>query len=155
MSFNVKFLDILADKLIETELFEMAFNRKDAESKITSLGVPIIEHLIKIFKWKDDLNYHKHIGDINGWLYKIQDIYLKGNTKPSANNYFQWIFVDNVRLGEVNIRRTIKALHRYHHLPVLRTDEEVYDIIKAILYKVSMDLPLNTFEDIENYYTNS
>lgn len=131
-------------------LFEMAFNRKDVESKVTSLSLPLIKHLIKILKWKDDINYNKHIGDMNSWLYDIQGFSIKGNKKPSQYDYYQWIFTD-VAKNEQTISRYIKGLHHYHSLQIIRTDEEVYDIIKSIIYKLSFDLPLDNFDNIEDY----
>lgn len=147
----MRWKEIIVNMIAESEIFEMAMARKDAESKITGLGEPTLEHLIKILKWQDNLNYQKHIGDINSWLYKIQNIYIKGNKKPTQHDYYTWIFVDNVTAGEIVIRRWIKGLYQYHDLYVIRTDEEVYDIIKHMIYQISFELPTNNFDDIADY----
>lgn len=131
-------------------LYEMAFSRKDIEGKITSLSLPIVKHLIKVLKWQDDQKYDKHLKDINSWIYDIQGFYIKGNRKPNQYDYFNWMFEDVVR-DERTCSRYIKGLHQYHSLPVIRTDEEVFNMIKAILYNVSFDLHINDFDDIRDY----
>jgi hypothetical protein len=146
----MRLLEVLCEKIINSELFENAFKRQEVESRVTDLSHPIIEHLIKILKWKDELNYYKHVGDINGRVQRIQKMYLKGNKKPTQQDYFQWLFIDGLK-DELTLIRWVRALYRYHHLPVLRSDEEVFNIIKAILYKISFDLPLNKYDNIEDY----
>lgn len=137
-------------EIIGDFLYEMAFARRDVESKITSLGLPIIKHLIKIVKWKDDSNYNKHVGDINSWFYDIQSFRIKGNKKPTQFDYYAWIFED-VIASEKTLFRFIKGLYQYHNLPELRDDQEVYDIIKNVIYQVSFDLPLDQFDNIQDY----
>lgn len=146
----MKVFEIITKCLSESILLDMAFNRKDVESNITSLADPVIEHLIKILKWKDEANYKKHIGDINSWIFKIQRLKLKGNKKPNQHDYYQWMFLDLVD-NEIDISRWIKGMYSYNSLTQLRPDEEVYNIIKAIMYKISFDLPLNNFDDISDY----
>ena len=146
----MRLLELLCENIINSELFENAFKRQEVESRITDLSHPIIEHLIKILKWKDDRNYQKHIHDINGCMYKIQSFKLKRNTKPSQQDYYQWMVVD-VLQDELNVELWIRGLHRYNHLSALQSDEEVFNIIKSILYKVSFDLLLIKFRNIEDY----
>ena len=146
----MKIFEIIADRISRTYIFEMAFDRKDVEARITSLSDPVVEHLIKMLKWKDDVNYEKHLGDINSWIFQIQRLKMRGNRKPSQHDYYTWMF-DDVAQNELTIGRFIKGLHRYHHLQVIRTDDEVHDIIKSILYQVSFELSLNNFDDIHNY----
>ncbi len=146
----MKVWEIISEKLADSFLFEMAFSRKEVESKITNESYQIIIHLIKILKWQDELNYQKHIGDVNSWLYKIQAYYIKGNKKPTQTDYYKWMFLD-VAQNEKTISRYIKGLHKYHHLPVIRTDDEVFDSIKGILYQISYELPLDNFDDLTTY----
>jgi hypothetical protein len=146
----MKLLEILCEKFINSELFENAFHRQEVESRITYLTYSVVEHLIKVLKWEDKLNYDTHIRDINSWMFKIQSFILKGNKRPTQKDYYQWM-VNDVVQNELNIELWIRGLHRYSHLPVLRTDKEVFDIIKIILYKTSLVLPLTNFRDITDY----
>lgn len=146
----MKLLELMCDKIINSDLFEQAFRRQEVESQITNLAHPVIEHLIKVLKWDDPINYNKHIGDINEWMYKIQRYKLKGNKKPYQCDYFQWMYTDWVTDADT-ISLWIRGLHRYSKLLVLRTDEEVYNIIRSILYQISYDLPINKYTTILNY----
>ena len=146
----MRLLELLGEKIINSVIFENAFRRQEVECRVTDLSHPIIEHLIKILKWKDDLNYYKHVRDINGWIQKIQKMYLKGNKKPTQQDYYQWLFIDGLK-DELTLIRWVRVLHEYQHLPELRTDEEVFNIIKSLLYKISFDLPLNKYDSLEDY----
>lgn len=146
----MKLFEIITDGILDSRLFEMAFRRREVESKITSLSSPICKHLIKILKWHDVLNYNKHVGDINDWIFDIQRMYIKGNRKPTQNDYFNWMYNDVIR-DELTVSRMIVGLHEYHDRPVIRTDEKVHDIIKAIMYQISYDLVLNKYDNIKNY----
>jgi hypothetical protein len=147
----MRILELLGEKIAKSSIFEMAFDRKDVEAKITSLSEPITEHLIKVLKWEDDTDKHKHLRDIDGWLYKVQRLKLRKNRKPTSHEYFEWLFTDVVQ-DEITLNRWIKGMHQYSTLPVSREDQEVFDIIKAIYYKVSFDLETNSFDTITNYY---
>ena len=147
----MRILELLGKKIAESSVFEMAFDRKDVEAKITSLSEPITEHLIKVLKWQDDTNKNKHLRDIDACLYKVQRLKLRKNRNPSNHEYFEWLFTDVVQ-DEVTLNRWIKGMYQYSNLPILKKDEEVFDIIKAIYYKISFDLEANSFETISNYY---
>lgn len=143
----------LFDNLTESFLdilYEMAFSRRDAESKITGLAHPIIEHLIKVLKWKDDLNYNKHLGDIDGWIRQIRIIKLKGNKVPKYNDYYQWMISDLIP-DKNTIELWIDSLNRYHQLKELRTNEEVYFTIIEIMNNLSKDLSKSIAKNIDSY----
>ena len=143
-------IDILVDTILDTRLFENALRRREVESKITDLAYPIFDHLIKIIKWQDSINYSKHCQDIDNWLSRIQNYYYKGNKKPNQYDYFQWMFHDVIRDQET-VSRQIRNMTRYQSLLEIRTNDEVYQIIKSIIYQISYDLPVNKFETITDY----
>jgi hypothetical protein len=143
-------LNKLAKTLGDSRLFELARSRRDVESRITSLSDPIIEHLIKLLKWDDSLNYTKHCRDIRKWMIAIQRLRYSGGRKPTSTDYFKWMFIDVV-YDESTLEQWIRSLHEYETLSVIRTDEEVFNIIKAMIYQISFDLELNQFTDISKY----
>ena len=145
--FEDKFLDWVEN----TPLLEMAWSRKEAESKITQLAKPILVHLIKILKWKDDHNFEKHCRDINVWCQDIEDIILKNGKRPEAKYYYQWMYVD-YRFNEPTISKWIKRLSiNYGNLKSIRDEIEVLTGLQIILQKLSIDIAANNFEDIKNY----
>ncbi|PQJ96996.1 hypothetical protein [Chromatium okenii] len=81
---------------IKTLIYEMAFERNKAESRVTELGLPVLHnHLIKILKWDDKNNYSKHIYDINNWLFQIQDITIKKKGKRFKPEQYYLFFLTN------------------------------------------------------------
>ena len=146
----MRMIDILVDTILDTRLFENALRRREVESKITDLAYPIFDHLIKIIKWQDSINYSKHCQDIDNWLSRIQNYYYKGNKKPNQYDYFQWMFHDVIRDQET-VSRQIRNMTRYQSLLEIRTKDEVYQILKSIIYQISYDLPVNKFETITDY----
>lgn len=137
-------------EVITGRLSEMAFERGELESKITSESYQVVQHLIKLLKWDDPVNANKHARDANNWLFKIQSFKMKKNRRPKSQDYYQWMFIDNVG-DEITIARFIRGMHEYQSLPVSRTDREVYDIIQDLIRRISPDLAANNFDGIENY----
>jgi len=146
----MRIYEIMFDEILYTKIFEQALRRRDVESAITSLSVPITKHLVKLLKWHDTLNYDKHIGDINNWLFDIQRLIIKGGKRPTQSDYFTWMFKD-VLNDEETLDRMIRGLHQYSNLLVIRKNDEVYNIIKNIMFQLSYDLELNDFDDIQDY----
>jgi hypothetical protein len=146
----MKLLEVLCEKLINSQLFENAYRRQEVESKITNLALPITKHLIKILKWRDPRNYQKHIRDIDSWIYDIQTLTIKNGKRPTQQDYFKWMFID-CAANQRTLSRLILGLHRYSNLPVLRTDEEVFDIIKMFFWNISKDLSLDQYQTLTNY----
>src|SRR5574344_668775 len=72
---------------------EMAFDRKTVMKKIDGLEKPLNLHLIKIIRYKDDLNFYKHLKDIIQWLEDIQELDVgKINKKLPEKEYFKLLF---------------------------------------------------------------
>jgi TusA-related sulfurtransferase len=135
---------------VSDRLYEMAFSKRDVESKITSLSVPIIEHLIKVLKWEDELNYDKHIRDISSWIRQIKPLKFKGNKFPKERDYYQWMFLDHFT-SEHDISEWVKDLTNYHQLTAIRDNEHVYFAISEIIKNISHDLAFNNLKDIKSY----
>lgn len=146
----VRLIEFLEDKIIDSRLFEMVFSRREVESKITELSFPVVEHLIKILKWDDRLNYQKHCSDINNWLLKIKSYKMKNGKRPKQSDYYQWMFHDTVQ-DEKTISHWVKVLTNYHTLKIIRTDKEVFDSITNILFELSKDLSKDDIKLIQDY----
>jgi len=138
-------------RFLEYFLLEQAKQRKDVESVITYLAEPLIEHLIKILKWQDELNYKKHCISIEDFIFDIEKkSKLKGNKLPKQKDYFRWIFNDVVQ-NQYIVDKWINSLHNYHELKVIRTNEEVFIELKRIIFELSKDLPYQKVKNIEFY----
>jgi hypothetical protein len=129
----------------------MAIARKHIENQVSDKSEQIIFHLIKILKWKDDLNYNKHCDDLNTWFWYCQK--KKINSKRIKIKQYQlWIF-DEYLTSSSDIDNIIKRdLNSYSkNLISIRTNQEVFNIIQDIKIPISKDLSLDRFEDIRNY----
>lgn len=132
-------------------IYEMARERAKAEEKVRSFCNPITNHLIKILKWKDPKNYHKHIDDINVFISKSYDFRFNKKKKFSKQEYFEFLFEDRINDLE-DLKRIIRfQLTSYHKLPIIRSDEEVYIILKRIMFIVCNDLVDKKFKGVEYY----
>ena len=142
--------NMIGDWLIDTDIVEQAHRRSDLESRITNESSQIIEHLIKVLKWSDPVNYNKHLKDIDGWLKAIVKLKMKSTGYPKQKDYYKWMFTDNV--GDVSdITMYVSTLDDYHHLPLLRNDADLYVIINNIMHSISVDFGNRIFKSIHEY----
>jgi len=145
------FADIIWDWAHESTLFEMAWSRQRATDKLHGLSKPILEHLIKILKWDDKLNYKKHCNDLSSWFNELQSVELKNAKKINSRLSFECLITDN-GFSLNNISRYIKNLRNYHQLPEIASDEEVYHKIIQIILAICVAIEKDTFEKIEDYF---
>jgi hypothetical protein len=143
--------DLLGDWLLDLPIVEQASRRAEIESKITALGEQIVRHLIKIYKWDDPINVNHHINDVSSWFEAIDNKKIKGG-KLKAKVYYQWILTDNVS-GVSDITKQVMRLKSdYGHIPVVRSDVEVYEAICDIVSRISIDMANNTFIKAHSYF---
>ena len=135
-----------------TELNEMAIDRSKAEKVITSLSDEVYEHLLKILYWKDELNYNKHIKDIDTWLIKVDRIEIKPNSKKlKTQDYLNWLYED-MHSSERQLEKTINKLSKdYGNLPIVTDKTNLYQKIKNIYSELSKDLSSDKFSTISKY----
>ena len=132
---------------------EMAFDRKTVMKKIDGLEKPLNLHLIKIIRYKDDLNFYKHLKDIIQWLEDIQELDVgKINKKLPEKEYFKLLF-SNRFTNETNSKH-IKDLEKgslkaYKDLERIRTEEETIKILFNIHKIIAKKLADNDIHDID------
>ena len=143
----------IVDNILEL-INEMAFEKSKAESKVTELGLPVLYHLIKIFKWNDQLNYNKHIHDINAWLIRIQDILIKPKSKRfKPEQYYKFLFEEQIKSKEdVTFKIESGIFDEYRDLKILEeSDQVIYEKLKSIYKNISVDISKREFKNIRNY----
>jgi CRISPR/Cas system-associated protein Csm6 len=140
---------------IKNLILEMAFERDHAENKITELALPVLNHIIKIFKYEDEYNNLKHINDIDNWLFNIQRILIKPRNKRfKPEQYFKFLFEEQIK-SPIDITNYInRELRKYKSLKQLNSDEEVYEELVKLYKKISIDISNDHFEGVENYFEN-
>ena len=133
-------------------LYETAKNKSIVEEKIGDKIIPITNHIIKVLKWKDDVNLHKHQDDINKWFMRIQMYKYKYKKRPKQQTLYELLFEDRIDCLEKINKIVKRELSKYHDLTVIRTDERVYEIMKVMMWEICGDISQNKCEDFEDYY---
>jgi hypothetical protein len=152
----MRIYEILIDKLIETSLFEMAFDRKTAKNKITDLSPLIFEHLLKLFVFNYPQGRDHWITELNGWFKSINKIYLKStNKKPSGTDIYTWLIFESAPHYDVNYLEDqvqIMIYEDYKNIPIHNYDPSwTLNKILSIIQNVSSDISKNKFRSIRDY----
>ena len=145
--------EFVLDVIIQTRLFEMAFKRKNAIDKVRGYQSTLINHLIKIFMFKDSENRNHWSSEVNNYLYDIQDIKLKGTNQPlESSMLFELMF--NEPIGHLNTvdKMMIRTQQQYQSERIMESDgHKIHKQIYNILHDVSHDISLDKFNDIRDY----
>ena len=141
----MKFSDLLLDKIIETDLFELVFKRKEILNKCFDLSPQICEHIIKLCCFINPVDINGHIKSINVWLDDIEKLRFKSNTRLEYHYYYDGIwnkFIDS----KDDLERVFNKLKskKYKNLPTRDVDFD-------LLYSKLCELMLDVSKDIEKY----
>ena len=144
------------DLLINTPLFEMAYERRKAKDLISDLSPNIVDHMIKLFVMHSPETKNHWISEINSWLFKIDAITLKPkNKRLQKTDIYEWLLIDNVPTYDASyVHRKIKHWKNSEYQNVIYTDfdaEFVMNKIKQILEHVCMDISNDNFQSVKNY----
>lgn len=148
------FKDFLIDKLIETELFELAYSRKRVLDKCLFLSSAICEHFVKLTCFNNPDDVRGHIKSLNGWFKDIKRLQIKGNKKLDSKYYYNEIWynlVDNYGVLE-DIFNDLRE-DEYSNIPVRKVNfKNLYDKLCCVMEDIADDLEDRKFEGIEFYF---
>ena len=136
-----------------TTINEMAYNRKAAISKIDDISKPIIEHLVKILKYKDPINFNKHCKDINEWVEKINELKVKSG-KLNQKDYYNAMWDLRMEPNNYDVIKRILIKQQPDYGSLEQTDldyKELFEKIKDIFVKLSKDMGSKLTIDIRDY----
>jgi hypothetical protein len=140
--------ELIGDWLMNTDIVTEALDRSKAQDRISGFTTPVVKHLVKILKWRDELNYQKHVGDIDDWLLELVDVRINNSKIPTRNDYTNWIIVHaHSHLPQWN--RKLKK--DYGKLPELRSDAEVTSELNRILSQLVDIIDKQMFNTIEQF----
>jgi len=156
IAYEMKIRELLLDKLSNSTLFEMAYERRKAKDTVTDLSPQIFDHLLKLFVFESPDTVNHWTQEINSFLNKINRIYLKPNkTKPDAVTLYTWIVDDSAPYYSVEyIKNTVDILtaQKYNAVKVRDYDPEwVLNKILSIMQLACKDIALNKFRTITDY----
>ena len=131
---------------------EMAFDRKTVIRKVEDLEDQINLHLVKIIRYKDDLNFEKHLKDVKNWLVQIQKMDVgKKNKKLPEKEYFKLLFTQPFT-DATNIKRIQdyekSDLKDCSKLPRIRSEQETVELLFKIHKEIAKRLAKNNIWDI-------
>ena len=90
--------EILLDRLIATELFEMAFDRQLEKNRVIDLSPQIFDHLLKLLVVSGETrtqNARIWEVELDAWFGQIDRIYLKSSKKkPTTTELYQWLVLN-------------------------------------------------------------
>lgn len=150
----MKIADIVTDWIINTELFEMAYQRKAVIGRVRSLQDEIATHLIKheYYDVSEETKSHWR-SEINAWIGRIQKSKLKGNKMLSGSTYYDLLF--NEPLGErsdvVGIIRVIDKIDGMGKYNKVGTVDQLHERLEKILHQLSYDISNQRIETIDYY----
>lgn len=151
----MKISDIISDWIINTELFEMAYQRKKAIDIITNYQGQIATHLVKHLYYDVSIETKKHWeAEINAWLGTINRIKLKGNKRLNPEVYYKILFEEP--LGELSdiqgivdsIDRFDDGMSSYGKVGDIRA---VHEPCEKILHAISYDASHDKLQRIDYY----
>lgn len=153
----MKWADFLLDKITETELFEMAYERKVMIDKCRDLSSQICFHIIKLTCFNNPNDVRGHLKSLNGW---IGDIYAqklktpKKNKKLPADVYYNEIWFnridDYIQLKDMTLylKRSV-----YKNVELRKVNySDLYDKLCEMMKKVCSDIEKDKLNDFEYYF---
>jgi uncharacterized protein YozE (UPF0346 family) len=146
--------EIILDKLNETALFEMAFDRKEAMRKFQNLDYQIQRHLIKITAFKDGLNYQHHCSEINGWLDYLNDVKWNRTQRLRKDIIMKCLWEGPLGHGTDSVKEPIEKWTRTYNYAVPRnklTYSQIYELLFRIYDEMSFDLSKGDVNTIQHY----
>lgn len=141
----------LLDILIETRIFELAYNRKNAMDKVRDLSLNTSMELLKILMYKNSRNQNHWRGKFDGWMAGIKR-YSKGTLKERDLIKLLWEeplggldqLEDLISIIESDYYKPSNHIN-YNDLPSLHKQ------MKDILINMSKDISNNKHININNY----
>lgn len=151
---DMRIKDLMADWLSDTELFEMAYQRKKAIEIITNYQRQIARHIIKYLYYDVSQETKKHwIAEIDGWLSIVDEIKLKNKKRLSGDVYYKLLFDEP--LGEITdiqgIVKNIDKIPGMGDFNKIGSLTELHIKCEKILHAISYDLANDKFSDFLHY----
>lgn len=143
----IKLLDII----METRIFELAYNRKVAMDKVRDLSLNTSMELLKILMYRDSRNQNHWKGKLEGWLNSIKR-YSKGTLKERDLFNLLW----NEPLGNLDqLEDLISMVEGDYYKPSYHIDYDnlslLHNKMKKIFINISLDISNNKQININNY----
>ena len=141
----------LLDILMETRIFELAYNRKTAMDKIRDISLNTSMELLKIIMYKNSRNQNHWRGKLDGWFSSIKR-YARGTLKERDLFHLLWV----EPLGELDqLEDLISMVEADYYTPSHHIDytdlPALHNQMRDIFSSISGDMANNKHININNY----
>jgi len=141
----------LLDILMETRIFELAYNRKTAMDKIRDISLNTSMELLKIIMYKNSRNQNHWRGKLDGWFSSIKR-YARGTLKERDLFHLLWV----EPLGELGqLEDLISMVEADYYTPSHHIDytnlPALHNQMRNIFTSISRDMANNKHININNY----
>jgi hypothetical protein len=147
----MRLIDIVADKLANTNLMEMAFQRKEVERKVTDISDTLNEHVIKVMIFPNSRDRDHWLKEIDGYLRSIRGWRIKPKNKiPSYEQYEEWL-INKLELYD-QLPRFLKEMgHEYPNEKMIIPNRLRYNFLN-ILKSICRDLSKGNIIFAKEYF---
>lgn len=149
----MKISEILCNSLINTSLFEMAFNKKVAIDKARNLQNQISRHLVKIVMYSNSQYVNHWCSEVDSWLHDIQDNKVKGTNKPlQYRDLYNILFIEPLETESDVQSKMNRSFKEYPSLHIDETDARIVNKkLQWVLDAACTDIESSSFESITGY----
>jgi hypothetical protein len=145
----MKLKEVLAEWLERTELFEMAYARRDAWRIVSGLSHPLAEHVVKVLVMPDSGHTVHWKSEIYGWLKTMRDIILKPqNRRLTFNEYKEWI----INQPEPDAIRAVNDIRRQYKNEKIAVPVGLEIDFQHYMLRMCTDLANNSLADPDEYF---
>lgn len=150
----MKFSDFILDKIIETDLFNLAFRRKRILNKCSELSWEICKNIIELCCFEKS-DTKEILESINDCLYDIENLKINLRIKLDYRYYYDEIWfkrIDDYRQLKDIAEHIKKREYKEINLKYINYND-LYDNLCKLMIEVSRDIAnddLNNFD----YYLN-
>jgi hypothetical protein len=147
----MRLTDIVADKLVNTNLMEMAFQRKHVQDKITDISYQLGYHIIKTLVFPTSMYKNHWLKEIDTWLRKIDgyEFKQKKNKRPTYEQYEEWI-LNGWELHN-HLGKILKRIKMDYTNEKMKLPNQLGKEYQAIMRSICKDLAKDELKDIKEY----
>lgn len=150
----MKLIDRVTDWIAETNLMEMAFERKQIVSKCIDLAHQIDIHMIKVVWLSNSIDANHWSNELNAWFGKIQDMKYNRNMSLSGDQYYKVLFLGYLD-GADKVEKLLKNPIKRGEIDISEKNDlspqQVYEKLEKMFHAICYDISNDKFEDIANY----
>lgn len=152
----MKLFELFLDKIAETKLFEMAFDRQKAKEIVTDLSPQIMEHLFKLYILNDQQDAPHWRSELDAWLRKISNLTLKHNKKPvDSHTLYNWLIFESAPTYNENHIKMVIGWWEVDGYSIPNPDNIDYEFVLnktfSVINLVCKDIEASKFRTVNGY----